>query len=213
MGFQAGPDRPRDGWSIAALVCGIIALVPFAIAFGIAGITRTRFGRRRGRGMAIAGVVLGAAWLVVVVVVIVLAAVGISNSDHADRNADGQISHKQSVSPSALREGDCLQTPSAAKSNVTRITVMPCSDSHNGQDVADITLTYSSYPGSQQLLSDVQPMCESRAIAYLGGGHSDLSLYVFYPTANRWKLFDDHEVHCVVYDSTGPFTGDVRQHH
>jgi len=53
-----------DGWSIASLVCGCLVCVPLvpgllATIFGIIGITRTSSPAVKGRGFAIAGLVLG----------------------------------------------------------------------------------------------------------------------------------------------------------
>jgi len=51
--------QPTDGVSIAALVTGILTLGPLPLILGIVGLRRTRRDGTRGRGMAIAGVVLG----------------------------------------------------------------------------------------------------------------------------------------------------------
>jgi len=52
---------PHTSWlSIAALVLGLLGIWPLAIIFGGIGISRTKPGRNvSGRGMAIAGLVLG----------------------------------------------------------------------------------------------------------------------------------------------------------
>ena len=51
---------PTDGFSVAALVLGLLGFNIFAIVFGIIGLNRTSTGQYSGRGMAIAGIVLGA---------------------------------------------------------------------------------------------------------------------------------------------------------
>jgi len=62
----ASPDMQPQGYSgmaIASLVCGIVFCIPFsgllAIIFGIIGINQTGAGKKKGRGMAIAGLCLG----------------------------------------------------------------------------------------------------------------------------------------------------------
>jgi hypothetical protein len=71
-----GYPRPRgaNGLAIAALVCGIIGLFflsivlgPLALIFGIIGLRRANAGAS-GRGMAIAGIVLGAIDIVLYVI-------------------------------------------------------------------------------------------------------------------------------------------------
>lgn len=56
------PPRPAyDGVSVAGLVCAAVCvLAPVGLALGIAGIVRTRRGRRRGRWAAVTAVALGA---------------------------------------------------------------------------------------------------------------------------------------------------------
>lgn len=59
--YEPGAPVPRtDGVSIAALVCAITCCAgPVAVGLGIAGIVRTKDGRRRGRWAAVTGLVLG----------------------------------------------------------------------------------------------------------------------------------------------------------
>ena len=66
--------RPRtpmpgsNGLAIAALCCGIAGLVPIAavaaIVLGIVALNQLRDRIQRGKGLAIAGLVLGVLWLV-----------------------------------------------------------------------------------------------------------------------------------------------------
>lgn len=66
-----GTPRRTSGAAIASLICGIIGCVPLyltsilAVIFGIIGIRRTSDPRYTGRGLAIAGLVLGIVGLVV----------------------------------------------------------------------------------------------------------------------------------------------------
>src|SRR3954449_13419835 len=76
------PPRETDGFSIAALVLGIVPILAglLGVIFGIIGIRRTAGGRRGGRGMAIAGVVCGSAWLLIVAVALAFAATSSSHT-------------------------------------------------------------------------------------------------------------------------------------
>ena len=82
MANPADSDAPMDWASIVSLVCGVLGLVIgifplLAVVFGAIGMKRTKDGSRRGRGMAIAGFVLGLVWalLVVLLLGVLLAAV------------------------------------------------------------------------------------------------------------------------------------------
>ncbi|GAA4803629.1 hypothetical protein ACFQ0K_11950 [Nocardioides caeni] len=58
--YGQGPAQPYDGLSIAALAASLTCCAgPIAVGLGIAGIVRTRAGARRGRGLAVAGLVVG----------------------------------------------------------------------------------------------------------------------------------------------------------
>jgi hypothetical protein len=54
------PRAPFDRWSLAGLICaGTCCLAPIGAGLGIAGLRRTRGGRRRGRWAAVTAIVLG----------------------------------------------------------------------------------------------------------------------------------------------------------
>jgi hypothetical protein len=207
---DTGAARPRDGFSIAALVLGIIAIFPLGIIFGIIGITRTKLGIRRGRGMAIAGIILSSLWVALLVVGIVVAVVDATQG--ISRDANGQISKQQKASPARLRAGDCLNTPDSQGTEINKITVMPCSIPHNAQDIAEVTIPDGSYPGASSLQSTGSNLCLSHYIAYLGTSHTDLEPYLFYPSKQRWNDLDDHKVHCVLVNTDGNVTGQIKDH-
>jgi hypothetical protein len=58
------PSKGPDGYAIASLVLGLLPIMCglFAIVFGIVALGRIRLSQRPGRGLAIAGIVLGICW-------------------------------------------------------------------------------------------------------------------------------------------------------
>jgi hypothetical protein len=77
------PSR-TNGLAIAALVCGIcgfLYLIPaiLGLIFGIIALRQTKRDGTDGRGMAIAGIVTGSAWLAFALVIIVVISVAASN--------------------------------------------------------------------------------------------------------------------------------------
>ena len=65
-GFQpVGQQTPTSGMAIASLVCSLAGIlicgIPavLGVIFGFVGLSQTKDGARRGRGMAIAGLVVG----------------------------------------------------------------------------------------------------------------------------------------------------------
>ncbi|MEV6301368.1 flagellar basal body-associated FliL family protein [Actinoplanes sp. NPDC051861] len=77
---------PTSGMAVAALVLGIVGVlggwctfaVPcvLAIIFGCVGLSQTRDGTRSGRGMAIAGLVLGLVPAVIIAVIMIVGGIG-----------------------------------------------------------------------------------------------------------------------------------------
>ena len=62
--YSMPPEKQTSGSAVASLICGILGCVPFitgllAVILGIIGMRRTRDPKYTGRGMAVAGLVLG----------------------------------------------------------------------------------------------------------------------------------------------------------
>ncbi|WP_061960742.1 DUF4190 domain-containing protein [Demequina flava] len=74
-GAPASTSNQTDGFSIAALVTGIVGLSVVAIALGAVGLRRTAQGARKGTWMAVTGLVLGTvstiAWAVYITSILV----------------------------------------------------------------------------------------------------------------------------------------------
>src|SRR3954451_22993865 len=145
---EEGPGAPPqgvDGFSIAALVLGIIPVLAgiLGISFGAIGISRTKHGRR-GRGMAVAGVVLGSLWLIGVVT-----AVAIAESHKASRDSTGAVATAGDVSSTDLRLGDCLA--SFDDGTFETVKLLPCMQPHGAEVYATFDLTGRGYPGESQV--------------------------------------------------------------
>ena len=70
---QVAQPEPTSGLAIAALVTGLLGMGLVAIGLGIAGVVQTNRTKQPGRGMAIAGIVIGAVSLIVQVIFVVAA--------------------------------------------------------------------------------------------------------------------------------------------
>lgn len=81
-GYEPGaPVARTDGVSIAAFVCALTCCAgPIGVGLGIAGIVRTKDGRRRGRWAAVTGLVLGSIATLALIGVFVAFVVAISNT-------------------------------------------------------------------------------------------------------------------------------------
>lgn len=64
----AGADRrPMSRWAVASLVFGLFGGSLFSVVFGIIALRRIRARGQRGRGFAIAGLVLSGLWTLLIV--------------------------------------------------------------------------------------------------------------------------------------------------
>lgn len=85
-------EPEQKGMSIASLILGIVSLVLFCVWYlsipcAIIAIILGVMGRKKGgKGMATAGIVLGAIAIVLVVVVLILAAIGVGVLSSMDLN-------------------------------------------------------------------------------------------------------------------------------
>lgn len=80
---QQPAAAPTDGMAIAALVTGILGLGIVPLILGIVSLKRIKQTQAGGRGLAIAGIVLGALELIfwiIMLIIFVIAAVAVSNS-------------------------------------------------------------------------------------------------------------------------------------
>ena len=192
-----------DGPAIASLVLGIIAFVPLAIGFAIAGLRNTRDGRRRGRWMAVTSLLLTVAWLAVFGFAVVNA-----HGRQAHRTADGSVSRAGSIAWYQVRLGDCIQLPTGLDA-LQDVTVVPCGQPHNAQAYDTVQLTGSAYPGDAIVRSQSLAGCRDRVQAYLGDGSTALHIVALFPSGLRWRAHD-RTAHCLLVDRAKDITGDIR---
>jgi hypothetical protein len=73
-----------DGFAIASLVLGLLGFIGICailgVVFGLVALNRIGTTRRGGRGMAIAGTVIGGIWLVITIIVVIAVYAGGANS-------------------------------------------------------------------------------------------------------------------------------------
>ena len=188
-----------------ALVLGIIA-VPFFWAFvvGIAAIVcgaiaASRIGRTRrgGKGLAIAGIVLGAVSLVLGALIVVILAFGSSDDEFAITEA---------------RPGDCIDLATQSGTSIETYTPRDCDVDHELEVVGIVTAQDGPYPGQQTLDDLADERCRDLFLRYVGieFDDSELAMQPLLPTREAWAD-GDHEIACVVQtDSGGPLTESVR---
>lgn len=138
---------PRKGLSITAFVLGLIGCIPLvsvaAVIVGIVALLK----KQALRGLAIAGIALGAMWIVASILFFTSGAAadfargfqeameeGLGESQ-VDRDSSGQVTESQTASSQALRLGDCFNDDAAidvSDETIESLTleIVPCSGPH-----------------------------------------------------------------------------------
>jgi hypothetical protein len=105
-----------------------------------------------------------------------------------------------------IKVGDCLDDADAGTTTATA-PIVPCTDPHDSEAFAEITLSGSSYPGDDAVQAQAQKGCTGDAFAnFIGIAADDSTLQVsyYFPTEDSWAG-GDRTVTCTVYaiDASG----------
>jgi len=122
-----GDPRPQSRLAVISFVLGLVAFVPPAVVCGVLALRRINRGRLRGRGFAIAGLVLPAAWTVLIAGLVVFA-----TSTDAERDPSGRIVAGGSLSVFDVRDGDCLNGVEEVDATFT-VGAVACTEPHDAQ--------------------------------------------------------------------------------
>ncbi len=198
---QPGPGQ-TSGFAIASLVFGIIGGILLSVIFGIVALVKIRRNPQlRGKGIAIAGLVLSGLWCLVLVAGIVVAVV-----TSPQRSATGRVTRQGTTDVFSLRAGDCFQNPST-QLGITNVTVIPCTQPHNAQVYAEFPVTGSGYPGGSALRQLAAQGCHARIRGHVNRSlvTNTMSLRFLYPEQQSWTD-GQHSITCVIVDSSAGMT-------
>ncbi|MFA1549063.1 DUF4190 domain-containing protein [Actinomadura chokoriensis] len=206
-GPDFGPSSASDktnGLAIAAFVTGLLG------CFGILGIilgaiSLSQIGRNggKGRGFAIAGIVLSSFWLVAGIVFGVIAASSDSSGDGATPSPTR--TKPKEVDAQKMKVGDCINDNTAAPNpsatepvEVDSVKIVACTSPHDGEVTAVFRLSAATLPPEAELRQRASTGCKLRTAARLrrDPAASSLANSYYYPTDESWKS-GDRSVTCV----------------
>ena len=176
--YQDAPPPPApvttSGFAIASLVLAIPAIsLLLSIGFGIAALVRIRRTGQNGRGLAIAGLAVSGAWLLVLVVGVVLSLLGLKAASPADEFL-------------SAHQGDCLISLDDQRTDLQAVS---CDSPHDVEVFATIPLAGDAYPGEDTLRPLAQNACEAARKTYFTS--TDPPSYVHtathYPGPSDWS--------------------------
>lgn len=208
-GYNHPGTRPFSASAIISLIFGIIGGIPIAIGFGIAALVRIPRRGQRGKGLAIAGLVLSGVW--VIGAGVALAGAGASNNNSPSAGASsppsGGTHTKGNISVFSLANGDCFNNPPGTTS-VENVTAIPCTSPHSAQVFAEFNLTGSdfSYPGQSKVESDAQSGCNAR-LSTLDKSklNNNMTIHFLFPQESAW-IDGQRTVNCLIVNPTPTLT-------
>jgi hypothetical protein len=196
----ATASPPVSKLAIAALAAGVLPLVPVAAGLGIAGLVVTRAGRRRGRGLAIGGLLAATVWIAVGVTLGTVAS--LTHGFHKPVKIEYNYSH---AAVFGLRQGNCVLTP-----NESVASVVPCTSPHDAEVFATFTLPAGPWPGSAAVERAANDGCGTRLSGYLNPQLAiSLSQDYVYPGQVAWQA-GTRTVVCEVRAASGQLDQSVR---
>jgi Septum formation len=193
----AAPRRATDGVAVAALVSGIIPVIPVTLVLGPLALIRVGRSGARGRALAITGLVLAGLWIVAGAIV-----------------AAAIITRPPPPKPVALppvfslRAGQCIDS---GASGISGVHVLSCGQAHDAEVFATFRVAGSRYPGAAALQQRAGQGCVTRLSGYLNPQlpADSLAQSYIYPGAGAWSA-GERTVVCTVRSTSGPLVGSVR---
>jgi hypothetical protein len=211
-------DERISGRAIASFVLGllggILLTAVLSVILGISALAEIRRSGRRGKGLAIAGIVLSCVWTVAVVGLFVLgltphrgspsSGTGSSGSpgSSASSGSGGQTSNPASVSVFSLRVGTCFDNPANNTLGISSVTPIGCTQAHNAQVFAEFSAPGSSFPGTTALEQRADSDCNAMTASSLDKSKvtSTMSLHFIFPQQQAWDS-GQRRVSCLIVDS------------
>jgi Domain of unknown function (DUF4190)/Septum formation len=211
--YQIPPGSGTSGFAIASFILGILGLFTISailsIIFGIVALVKIRNVPQKGKGFAIAGLVLSGIWLAALAVLI---AIGVATAPHssAGHPASGPVRQPGGVDIFTLRVAECFDYPHGQ--SVSSVALIPCTQPHDTQVFAQFDLTgpSSSYPGATRLKQQATSGCNSRIAGNLDRSKitNTLSVRFIFPLPGSWDL-GHRSVSCLVVDPTPDLTSSL----
>jgi Septum formation len=185
---------PLSWLAVAALVTGVLPVIPLGIGLGIGGVVTTRRGRRRGRNLAVIGLLATIVWI----------AIGGTLGTVAEltHGFHKPVKIKYTYVQAAvfdLRQGDCLNdVPSASAPSL-----ISCNSPHDAEVFATFALSGASWPGAATLQKEAQTGCSAQLSGYLNPQLAiSLTQDYVYPGQVAWQA-GTRTVVCEVRATTG----------
>jgi Domain of unknown function (DUF4190)/Septum formation len=210
--FGTPPGRRGvSGFAVASFIFGLIGGIPLGLIFGIVALGKIRRTGQRGRGLAIAGLVLTGAWVALFVVIFYAGAL------HTIRPTPAAAASYN------FQAGQCFERAPISQAGVS--TPVDCAQPHYGEVFAVENAPWPTYPGQTAVEEFAKGKCPVDVIKALppGMNHPDISVAFLFPQDKSWaqgdrtiKCFfhrhDDQPMTGLVKDTGVPYTDEQNRY-
>ncbi|GAA1663894.1 hypothetical protein GCM10009745_01980 [Kribbella yunnanensis] len=194
--YQQGPPQGTNGLAIASLILGIVSMVLFSVILGIIALRQIKERNQNGRGLAIAGIAISGAWVLLFGIGI---AVALTTDNEPDRDASGQVTTTTNVQPTKLKVGDCVESLQES-TEVRGLKLVPCSGPNGGEVYAIFQLPAGKWPGLTAVQTAAETGCSSRWDALKRNETKPSDIFYLHPIESGWRL-GDRGTTCLVVPS------------
>ncbi|WP_200306839.1 DUF4190 domain-containing protein [Streptomyces adelaidensis] len=206
----AQPPRPVNGLAIAGLVLGVLCFLPgVGLFLGIVALVQIRKKGERGKGMAVAGIVLST-------VGALLMTLAFTTGGARDAWDGFRDAANDTGTAFAVDKGDCFDTPSGSlESYAYDVDIVPCDGEHDAEVFANFSMPEGAFPGDDAVTDAADEQCYARSETYAMDTWAlpfDADVYYFTPTRQSWRL-GDRLITCMFgnMDPEATLTGSLRQ--
>ncbi len=211
-----GYEAAQSGWSGLAIAAFVVSFLPLigilaAVPLAIVALVKIAKSSQRGKGLAIAAIIISVLWWVAFIAFAVWFA-----GQTVERNDAGEITKEGRIAFGDIAVGDCVSIPDPGGTgdvNTFDLKGVPCSVAHNAQAVAITAIDGESYPGEASLNSQSLRPCAAALTTQVRGAVVGQGSYVSYrliPTEGIWDDDGGHRVICfVIRDGFGDITGSL----
>ncbi|MFJ7587084.1 DUF4190 domain-containing protein [Streptomyces sp. NPDC097617] len=222
QGWYAPQSQKTNALAIVAFVMSLVCALPLVpLVLGFVALSQIRTRGEKGKGLAIAAIVIHGVTIAFYGIFVVLGLTGALDDTPPKRDTSGAVTEPASSGVNDVRVGDCFNTTDDLSDYHDKeggqaalsVRIVPCAQPHKGETYAVINLDDGVYPGADKIIAIAEEKCAGQAlISYVGADAKlpdKLEMYYYYPQASTW-IRDDRKISCFVGDPTGPSTGSVR---
>jgi hypothetical protein len=181
------------------VIFGAIGGVLLSVIFGCIALSKIRQTGQKGRGLAIAGLVLSGFWVLAIGSFVAFGAAGTTTAKPADRVAAGTVF--------ALHSGDCY---TRSGQNPAETTTTACTAPHDGEIYGIAAPHDGAYPGEAKLQESGTQECQALVKSFFTKTTpaANLRVQVYIPSADGWDM-QYRSAMCAFENQSGQLTAPV----